>query len=131
MQSQAPLYCSQCAAPLYQGTQFCSKCGSAVTAPNAAATVPLPPQQKQKPKSFWRQEVVSDASLNAGCLTFIMWCGFIGAAYFLLFYDPTVVAGGIRVNNIGLLQEKQNGMIFCGAVGFIALLIKLASRPRR
>jgi hypothetical protein len=48
------------------------------------------------------------------------------AAYFLLFFDPSVSVpsqtilgvsvGGGRVNNIGLMQQKQNGLIASIAV---------------
>lgn len=62
--------------------------------------------------------------------------GFAGLLYFWLFYDSSVAIpgvtifgetiGGGRVNNIGLMQDRQNGMIISGvfaALGFVCAII--------
>ena len=62
--------------------------------------------------------------------------GFGGLLYFWLFYDSSVsvpavtvfgeTIGGGRVNNIGLMQDRQNGMMISGvfaALGFACALI--------
>jgi len=41
---------------------------------------------------------------------------FLGLFYFWLFFDTSVAVGtaGLRVHNLGLLSNRQNGMIACG-----------------
>lgn len=67
--------------------------------------------------------------------------GLIGAGYFLLYFDPSVAVpsgqimghtfGGGRVNNLGLLQDRQNGLIACLGISlFGCLFTALASRKR-
>jgi hypothetical protein len=61
--------------------------------------------------------------LALGCLPFC--CGGAGAGYFFLLFDTSVESGYGRVHNIGLLQDRQNGLILClvvSAFGFLALI---------
>jgi hypothetical protein len=53
--------------------------------------------------------------------------GFVVAAYFLLAFDTSVESGAGRVNNLGLLADRQNGLIAgigLGIVGTIILAIR-------
>lgn len=66
---------------------------------------------------------------------------FFGGLAFLLYYfnffDTSVevpktelfghVVGGGRVHNIGLMQQRQNGLIFSGVITFIGLVLVLLS----
>ncbi len=56
--------------------------------------------------------------------------GLLGAAYFFLVYDISVPANdGSRIVNIGLMSERQNGLIFCGLLAVIGTIL-LAAAPR-
>ena len=123
-------FCSQCGAPLAQGALFCSKCGTPVTVVEVSPTVPVPVPLPPKPIGL-QTEIVSNASMNAGCLSLVMWAGFLGAAYFLLFFDTSIATEVGRVSNIGLMQDRQNYMLFCGGVGIVALIIKQKSKPSK
>lgn len=44
---------------------------------------------------------------------FLLVCGLIAAVYFFAIFDTSVPTSmGFRVNNIGLMQDRQNGIIF-------------------
>ena len=53
--------------------------------------------------------------------------GLLAAVYYWHFFDPSVrTSTGERVNNIGLLQDRQNGLIvsvFLSAIGFAAIVL--------
>src|SRR5262245_39028439 len=75
--------------------------------------------------------------------------GIVGAFYFLLAFDTSVevpktqiagqTIGGQRVNNLGLMNDRQNGIIISGVVAIIGAVLFVVStnirgaalRPRR
>ncbi len=74
-------------------------------------------------------------------LLMVIFCGIIGAIYFFLFFDTTVAVptvnfmgstvGGGRVNNMGLLQDRQNGIIVCLGLTVIAMFFSLLIPKKR
>lgn len=71
---------------------------------------------------------------------FLLVCGFICAVYFFAFFDtsvavPTVNVGGTafgggRVNNLGLMQDRQNGIIFGFGVAIAGGVLMYIGRKR-
>ena len=67
-----------------------------------------------------------------GCLFTLV--GVAGAVYFLVFFDVSVatpsitqeVLGISRVNNIGLMQDRQNGLIISLVVGVVGVALLIA-----
>jgi hypothetical protein len=66
--------------------------------------------------------------------------GILGALYFFLAFDTSVeTSGGQRINNLGLMSDRQNGIIFSGVVAIIGAVLfavstngrSVASRPAR
>lgn len=56
----------------------------------------------------------------------LMGIGFIGIAYFFLVFDTSVVVpffGGGRVNNLGLMQDRQNGLMMSGGAFALGAII--------
>ncbi len=74
-------------------------------------------------------------------LKFLGACLFLGglavAVYYIAYFDPSVavpqteilghIIGGGRVNNLGLMQDKQNGLLFSGAVAVVGLALVVLS----
>jgi hypothetical protein len=70
--------------------------------------------------------------------TLLLVGGLVFAIYYWLFYDTTVTVpsttlfgeriGGGRVHNIGLMQNRQNGLIISAAVAFAGLFCVLFAR---
>jgi hypothetical protein len=57
-----------------------------------------------------------------GVLGFLACLGGVAAMmYYWLFFDTTVIAGGLAVNNIGLMQDRQSGIIVGVAFAVIGL----------
>jgi hypothetical protein len=59
--------------------------------------------------------------------------GVAGAAYFLLFFDSSVlVAGteGLRVSNLSLLGDRQNGMILSVGIAISGIILLAFSYSR-
>ncbi len=57
--------------------------------------------------------------------------GLVGAIYFLTGYDTSVgVEGNLRVNNLGLMHNRQIGIIVSLAGIFLGVIIALLSRRR-
>lgn len=66
--------------------------------------------------------------------------GLLGAGYFFLFFDTSVpvptqelfghTIGGGRVNNLGLMADRQNGIIFSFGVALIGAVIEFIARSK-
>jgi hypothetical protein len=56
----------------------------------------------------------------------------LAAFLFFAFFDVSVsTPSGGRVVNLGLLSDRQNGLILCGLVAVVSALAALALGPRR
>jgi hypothetical protein len=94
--------------------------------PTCAVWLPGPkPNANPEPQKREYVEISGSAFL-AGSLILT---GIAGLVYFLIFFDATVSSGGVSVNNIGLLQERQNGLIVSSVI-FLAGIILAAMRRR-
>lgn len=76
-------------------------------------------------------------SSRVAIATLLIVCGLAYGLYFLMFFDVSVLVpgqeflgqtiGGGRVNNIGLMQDRQNGLYLgfgAAAVGLILMYMK-------
>ena len=83
--------------------------------------------QSEPPK----QSVPDSGSGANGWGGLLLVIGIIVAGYFLFFFDPSVYTGFGRVNNIGLLQDRQNGLLVGVAMAIVgAVLLAFGNRSR-
>jgi hypothetical protein len=125
-------YCIKCGTRLTLEAVFCSKCGVKVASTDSDHVEVI--QTGQKSNELNDQSIMTR---NLGCLPFIglfMLVGGIAAViYFAAFFDTSIsvptteifgqTIGGGRVNNIGLMNDRSNGiMIGIGATIFGLIL---------
>jgi len=119
----------------FDGREYsCRQCGKSFRVPkdNFEHT------EKKKESIFTKQ---IDGRAVLGPLLLLL--GGIGVLYFMLYFDVSVEVpsqiilgqeiGGGRVNNIGLMQDKQNGIIISGlvfVVGLIVMFLKNSSTQK-
>jgi len=121
---------------------FCPKCGGFVedgdTCPKCQIVVSLP-----------ENSVLDERQLNApkesNYLTtlgvIMLLVGLAVAIYFFLFFDTSVEVpttelfgqtfGGERVNNIGLMNQRTNGVIFGMGIAIIGLILALVTKGKK
>jgi hypothetical protein len=57
--------------------------------------------------------------------------GIAGAFYFLALFDTSVpLATGGRINNLGLMNDQQNGVIFCMLLALVGAVVMLSGRRK-
>lgn len=116
------LKCPDCFRDVSDAAPVCPGCGR----PLAAAVL-----QKGKPGEITGGQAV-------GVILALL--GLLGIAYFLLLFEVSVrvpvreilgtTVGGGRVNNIGLMQDRQNGLLLTGAAVFAGLVLFVSFRRR-
>jgi hypothetical protein len=94
--------------------------------PNCAVWLPGPKVFVPPQKTESEEARASGSGFLAGALILT---GIAGLVYFMFFFDTTVSSGGVSVNNIGLLQDRQNGLIVSSVI-FLAGIILAAMRRR-
>jgi hypothetical protein len=113
--------CPHCSATVGPYDQKCGACGKGLSGRALLAT------------SSDAQATASSPMRNFGVVLCVL--GLVVAAYFLVAFDTSVeVPGndGRRVNNLGLMADRQNGLIVSvGAVIVGALFIVGASIAKR
>ena len=96
---------------------------------------PAPPIQKvvkkeekvaelQQPKALPRVEnnvMTKDITPILGRILLCM--GFVVVAYFFFVFKTDVEGGEIRVNNLGLMNDKQNGIIVGGILSIVGAIL--------
>jgi hypothetical protein len=69
-------------------------------------------------------------SKSYGAGPFLIICGILCAVYFWSFYDTSVSTGFGSVNNIGLMQNRQLGVIVGIAVAVVGvILVAISKKP--
>lgn len=126
--------CSRCNAPLAPGSMFCSKCGLAFGQP-----VP-------GPQPGYQPHIVPSGAASGGspvlrvfgCL--ILLGGLALAGYYFIIFDASVAvnyqdgAGVLdmpeRVNNLGLMAERQNGVLIGMGGALLGAIMMYAGRSK-
>ena len=126
--------CSRCNAPLAPGSMFCPKCGLPFGQPVPGAGPGYQPQQAAT-------TAVSDGSPALrvfGCL--VLLGGLALAGYYFLIFDTSVTVpttemfgqtvGGEQVNNLGLMAERQNGILIGMGGALLGAIMMYAGRAK-
>lgn len=103
--------CTQCNTAQPATSETCVRCGYPIVQPNSSSTL----TGKRRP-----------TSTGTGLLVM----GIIGAAYFFVLFDTSVPLpdGSGRINNLGLMNTQQNGLIFSMLIGVVGAIL-MVRRP--
>ena len=96
---------------------------SSVVSPLAS---PLLGATKHRTETKEPKESSSSAGGVLGLLLLV--CGLGSLVFFLLFFDTSVDAGSMRVNNLGSMNDKQNGIIVGGILAVVGVLLGIAKK---
>lgn len=139
------LRCSNCKGIFTDTKLRCPNCKTIFTnrhCPRCGALVP----SQAKPKGCGETSPPGPATQSSGSLysgslvgSLMLIGGLIGAAYFFFFFETSVdvppqkIFGQTveRVNNLGLMAQRQNGIIFSFGVAIVGALIEFFSRSRK
>lgn len=89
------------------------------------------------PQSSTPQTSPAFGFLHSKLAGYLIIGGVLGAVYFFLFFDTSVavpngeILGIDRVNNLGLMSDRQNGMLFCLAIAATGAVIEFFARSRK
>ena len=110
--------CKKCKSTIFEEDLICPDCNTTQHSGNNSNNMRSLNNFKNRPEP--KKE--SDSSGCLGSLFAVI--GMIGLIYFFLIFDTSVPVptstimgetyGGGRVNNLGLMSDRQNGMIFSG-----------------
>jgi hypothetical protein len=146
----------QCTHLYFSGTAFCAKCGmpvkpftpAAVAGLGASGQNPGAGTPIQYPTPSGSSIAPQASQTSSCCLAALGWILLLGGiactGYYFLLFDTSVavpaqhmfgeqIVGG-RVNNIGLMADRQNGIIFGIAAAIAGLLMVLfveSQQPKR
>ena len=77
-------------------------------------------------------ETKAESSNSIFLSSLLMVAGGFGLIYFFFIFDTSIAVptstlmgqtiGGVRVNNLGFMNDRQNGMIFCGVITIIGAI---------
>jgi hypothetical protein len=119
----ALIKCPECSNEVSSAAAACPKCGHPIIAPKASD---INAENKPEEKS------TESTTKNAQTFGFVLFVGgLVATIYFLEFFDTTVSTEFGAVNNIGLLQDRQIGIIASvAALAVGIILVVFASRKR-
>jgi hypothetical protein len=90
-----------------------------------------PPNQEDYSKSSPHGVAQKGSSSARNFGAFLIIAGLAVAAYFWLAFDPSVESGAGRVVNLGLMADRQNGIIVGIGLGIVgAIILALGSRGK-
>lgn len=152
------MFCTNCGTEYQTNARFCHQCGMRLaedaqtsmpdeTSPDA----PAPRTESVRPAGMFGADDVAGPvpAENASRRQFparqvglvLMVVGVLVAIYFFLFFDTSVevpsqailgtMIGGGRVNNLGLMADRQNGIIVGFGVAFIGGVVLLLNRGKK
>ena len=137
-------FCTQCGSPVPPEAKFCPGCGAkTVAGPKPEAQ---PPEVQPSESAAPEPRPASDSPLDKEL--FRSWPGgllaiggLLAAAYFFFLFDTSVEVpvskifgetfGGGRVNNFGLMSQRQNGIIFSIGAAVVGTAIEIVARMRK
>lgn len=108
----AMLKCPDCLRDVSDAAPACPGCGR----PLAAAVL-----TRTKPGEISGGQAVGVLLLLAGLA---------GLVYFFLFFDVSVPVGGGHVNNIGLMADRQNGVIVAAVAALVGVVLAVALKKK-
>jgi hypothetical protein len=117
--------CPFCAEEILAAALKCKHCGSVLEAP------------AQSEPSVWKRDISMGKLLGS----LLLLAGLCGAFYYWQVFDTSVetpvvqfmgqAIGGGRVHNIGLMQERQTGLLVSGGGVSLGLILLLVSKSKR
>jgi len=119
--------CPECTHEVSSQAATCPHCGISIASSVVAARVPA-----QKSRGVWtRKRSLGDLLVLGGIGT---------AAYYYMYFDTSVevqrqvilgqVIGGGRVNNLGLMADRQNGILVGLALIVIGVILSAVHRRK-
>lgn len=142
MSTQARGECPGCKTPNTYTSVICTMCGARLpwadaVAPKPSATqtaTPAPASPAPAKRSFF------DLGNALGWARALIMIGAVWVLYFLLFFDTSVEIpvtefmgtqiGGGRVNNIGLMAERQNYILVGMGMVILGVVIYFTNKPK-
>jgi hypothetical protein len=132
-------FCSSCGKPLPPGGKFCPACGSPASAPEPGG--PHPALQPLRAERSREGKGLDKELFHSWVGGLMILGGLLLAGYFLLFFDTSVEIpvqeflgesfGGGRVENIGLLNQRQNGVVAGFGISIVGAAIEAFARFRK
>lgn len=135
----------KCSHVFFQGATYCSSCGIPIqrahvaSAPQATAAGP---STGAAPGNTTLRQNGPEPYLGFGIVGFTLILLGVGCtAYYFLFFDTSVAIpvenvmgqqmGGGRVNNLGLMADRQNGIIIGVAAALAGLLLMIFAESQK
>lgn len=135
MSNQEMIKCEFCAEEILPDAKKCKHCGEWVKEQKNILITGNDQRNSFQNNSNKNENFGSKEFGLIGIGTALISLGFIGAFYFIFIFDTTVSVpymnilgqsfGGGRVNNFGLMQDRQNGIILSSVITIIGLILTL------
>jgi len=122
-------------------SMFCPKCGEFVEDGNTCRKCQIVVGLPENSISERQHNVPQASNILNPIGVIILLAGLAVSIYFFLFFDTSVEVpttelfgqtfGGERVNNLGLMNQRTNGVIIGMGIAIIGLILALATRGKK
>lgn len=123
----ALINCPECQSQVSSAAAACPKCGHPMSVTKSTSV-----NAENKSEETRSEQSTESTTKNAQSFGFVLFVGgLIATIYFLEFFDTTVSTAFGAVNNIGLLQDRQIGIIASVAALAIGIILVVFASQKR